>query len=292
MLTFMFLVSTIHASALSCTDIKNNLIKGNENTDVLRLQNFLYEKGFLSALPNGYFGNGTYNAVRKFQKSVGLSQSGGVLALTRVAIKRESCPTQSYATTSETKISKIVTIVATSTTLTTPTTVTPPQTNENYSSSSTIKGIVVTSVSNGFDISTSVRRNHMKLGTITLMTPTFIMLKKLSFVVTASTSTLTNSLSNFTITDTVSGKITNTGTSSEPVDFKNQIASTSALFTFFDEPLVPNQLRTYELYADIENMRTSSRGVVEINGLFSVNGYTENSQTVITVPKFLVTISY
>lgn len=80
-----------YVSAFTCVDLQNNLTKGKENSEVLKLQNFLVDKGFLTAKPNGYFGNGTLSAVKKYQKSVSLSQSGGVLPLTRAEIKKETC---------------------------------------------------------------------------------------------------------------------------------------------------------------------------------------------------------
>lgn len=91
-----------YSSAYSCTDLQTNLTKGKETSDVLTLQNFLFDKGYLTNKPNGYFGNGTFLAVKKFQKSVGLSQSGGVLPLTRAAIKKETCTsTQSVSNTQQ-----------------------------------------------------------------------------------------------------------------------------------------------------------------------------------------------
>lgn len=90
----LLLLSLSSVSALSCVDLKSNLTKGKENAEVLVLQNFLVSKGFLTAKPNGYFGNGTVLAVKKYQKSVGLSRSGGVLPLTRGVIKKETCLNQ------------------------------------------------------------------------------------------------------------------------------------------------------------------------------------------------------
>jgi peptidoglycan hydrolase-like protein with peptidoglycan-binding domain len=71
--------------------LKSNLKRYNESSDVLALQNFLVDKGFLNAKPNGYFGSGTLSAVKKYQKSIGLSQSGQVFPLTRATIKKETC---------------------------------------------------------------------------------------------------------------------------------------------------------------------------------------------------------
>ncbi len=84
-------MSMVHVSALTCVDLQNNLIKGKETSEVLSLQNFLAQKGFLTAKPNGYFGVGTLAAVKKYQQSIGLSRSGQVFPLTRAAIKKETC---------------------------------------------------------------------------------------------------------------------------------------------------------------------------------------------------------
>jgi peptidoglycan hydrolase-like protein with peptidoglycan-binding domain len=87
------------ASAFTCVDLPKNLSKGMESSSVLLLQNFLKEKGYLTAKPNGYFGVGTLGAVKKYQASVGLSRSGQVFSLTRAAIKNETCDTLSVNTT-------------------------------------------------------------------------------------------------------------------------------------------------------------------------------------------------
>lgn len=111
------LVGTAHVSALPCVDLKNNLVKGKETSEVLLLQNFLAEKGFLIAKPNGYFGNGTLLAVKKYQESVGLSRSGQVFPLTRAMIKKDSCTNISSTTGNTQTTSKTtVTTVTTSTT--------------------------------------------------------------------------------------------------------------------------------------------------------------------------------
>lgn len=80
-----------YASAASCTDITRGLAKFHENSSVLALQRFLFDKGLLKATPNGYFGNATLAAVKAYQKSLGLEQVGNVGPATRAAIKKESC---------------------------------------------------------------------------------------------------------------------------------------------------------------------------------------------------------
>lgn len=92
-LSLLLPLCVFSASALSCIDLKVNISKGNESAHVMLLQSFLSEKGLLTAKPNGYFGPGTQKAVQDYQKSKKLNPSGSVLALTRVAIKEETCKT-------------------------------------------------------------------------------------------------------------------------------------------------------------------------------------------------------
>ena len=86
-------------SSQNCIDLKSNLIKGNENANVLSLQEFLYDKGYLKVLPNGYFGNGTFLATKAYQKTLGYTQSGKVLTMTREAIRKETCKNMSVTST-------------------------------------------------------------------------------------------------------------------------------------------------------------------------------------------------
>lgn len=83
------------ASAGVCVDISQNLSKGSENSSVLALQNFLFQKGLLKATPNGYFGPATGTALKSYQKNVGLSQVGNTGPSTRTAIKKETCSVSS-----------------------------------------------------------------------------------------------------------------------------------------------------------------------------------------------------
>lgn len=75
----------------ACVDLPKNLYRYAESDQVKTLQDFLYASSFLKAKPNGYFGVGTFSAVKEFQKSVGLSQVGSVGPATRKEIKRISC---------------------------------------------------------------------------------------------------------------------------------------------------------------------------------------------------------
>lgn len=96
--SIFFILSTSYVYAGTCLDLQVNLSRGSESDDVLSVQNFLAEKGFLKVKPNGYFGPGTFAAVRLYQKSVGLSSSGAVFPLTRASIKKETCDSNSLNT--------------------------------------------------------------------------------------------------------------------------------------------------------------------------------------------------
>ena len=79
------------SAAVTCTDIAQGLSRRQENASVSSLQNFLFAKGFLKAAPNGYFGVGTFTALKLYQKSVGLPETGSAGPITRAAIKKDSC---------------------------------------------------------------------------------------------------------------------------------------------------------------------------------------------------------
>lgn len=83
--------STTGLAKSYCLDLKQDLLRGRENTSVLALQNFLMRRGLLMVAPNGYFGPSTIASVKLYQEDVGLSRSGDVKSLTRAAIKNETC---------------------------------------------------------------------------------------------------------------------------------------------------------------------------------------------------------
>lgn len=82
----------------SCVDLPSSLSRGMENKNVLALQNFLYAQGYLKATPNGYFGPGTFAAVKALQKSAGYSQVGIAGPATRAYIKIFTCTGQAGQT--------------------------------------------------------------------------------------------------------------------------------------------------------------------------------------------------
>ena len=126
-LILSFSISSV--SALSCTDIPTSLFRYQESPSVLALQNFLFEKGYLKATPNGYFGTGTFNAVKAYQKSEGLAQAGNAGPATRALIKKATCI--GGATTTPVIKTSTTTGATPSVTVTKPVVVTPTPTTRN-----------------------------------------------------------------------------------------------------------------------------------------------------------------
>lgn len=73
------------------TQITRTLQVGSQNNDVLVLQNMLSRAGYLYATPNGYFGQGTKQAVKQFQIANGISATGMVGESTRNAVNERLC---------------------------------------------------------------------------------------------------------------------------------------------------------------------------------------------------------
>lgn len=97
---------TSSASALTCTSLTKSLSKGSKNSEVFKLQQFLFDGGYLTTKPTGYFGVLTVVAVKKFQGSNELSQVGSVGPATRSKIKEISC-SNNGAINTETDSAKI-----------------------------------------------------------------------------------------------------------------------------------------------------------------------------------------
>jgi hypothetical protein len=77
--------------AASCTTLNSNLHRGNETSSVKALQDFLISKGLLSVKSSGFFGDLTVAAVKGYQRSLSLPETGMVYDFTREAIKQETC---------------------------------------------------------------------------------------------------------------------------------------------------------------------------------------------------------
>lgn len=74
-----------------CVDIPYNMHRGYEDNNVKNLQSFLVQKGLLTDIPSGFYGDKTVEAVKSYQSSKGLPVTGMVYNFTRQAIKAETC---------------------------------------------------------------------------------------------------------------------------------------------------------------------------------------------------------
>lgn len=106
-------IGSIQVNAAACVDLSHVLARRDESNEVLLLQNFLYEKGYLTATPNGYFGPGTLAGVKAYQKSLGYEQVGSVGPMTRASLKRDTCTASGQATKPSTSTTNTVTTTAT-----------------------------------------------------------------------------------------------------------------------------------------------------------------------------------
>jgi len=84
-------VSAQKVNNVSCVDIKEDIIYKMNGENVLGLQTFFYNTGYLNSEPTGYFGNDTLNAVKKFQKANSISSIGNVGPATRAVIRNQTC---------------------------------------------------------------------------------------------------------------------------------------------------------------------------------------------------------
>jgi peptidoglycan hydrolase-like protein with peptidoglycan-binding domain len=75
----------------SCVNIPRNLHRGAESGYVTIIQGFLFDKGYLNDAPTGFYGDKTIEAVKRYQKTLGLKETGMVYDFTRQAIKEETC---------------------------------------------------------------------------------------------------------------------------------------------------------------------------------------------------------
>jgi len=78
---------TSSTSATPAYTFTEYLAPGSQDNEVLMLQDLLAKLGFLTATPNGYFGNATKAAVMAFQAAHGISQLGVVGPMTRALME-------------------------------------------------------------------------------------------------------------------------------------------------------------------------------------------------------------
>ena len=93
---------------MTCTNLSKTLSEGSSDSEVVYLQGFLFDRGYLSTKPKGEFESETKKAIKLFQKDQGLSQSGLTDSKTRRKIKDASCLNDpSIAITSAGKINNL-----------------------------------------------------------------------------------------------------------------------------------------------------------------------------------------
>lgn len=85
--TLIILALLVPSMTFASVDV--NVKYGQSGNEVLELQDFLVDKGFLKTNPTGYFGLLTLKAVQEYQTSVGLPNTGYVGVLTRGKINDE-----------------------------------------------------------------------------------------------------------------------------------------------------------------------------------------------------------
>lgn len=83
------LIFVLGSTSFAFASIDKNLKYGQRDSEVMELQEFLIDKGFLKTAPTSFFGLLTLKAVKSYQISAGVSSTGFVGALTREKINKE-----------------------------------------------------------------------------------------------------------------------------------------------------------------------------------------------------------
>lgn len=91
----------------TCINLSSKVLKyksrdAETNGEVSVLQDYLFSKSFLAQGASGFYGLKTVEAVKKYQRSVGLPVSGSVGSLTKKAVYNDTCTTQTTSTVSTT----------------------------------------------------------------------------------------------------------------------------------------------------------------------------------------------
>ena len=74
-----------------CVSLTRNFHRGDESEDTRLLQTFLNANEFMDSEVTGFYGDKTIEAVKRYQKSKGLPETGMVFDFTRTAIVNDSC---------------------------------------------------------------------------------------------------------------------------------------------------------------------------------------------------------
>jgi len=86
-----------------CISLQTSLLRfgsrdASTNGEVTVLQDFLISKGMLGGQTTGYYGRLTVNAVKVYQRSIGVSPTGNVGPLTKSILERETCSISTQST--------------------------------------------------------------------------------------------------------------------------------------------------------------------------------------------------
>lgn len=83
-------MSSVLGASTQCVDLPTDMHRGYESYGVTRLQEFLKSKNFMGEV-TGFYGDKTVVAVKEYQSTRGLLQTGMVYDFTRAAIKADTC---------------------------------------------------------------------------------------------------------------------------------------------------------------------------------------------------------
>jgi hypothetical protein len=126
------------ASASMCVQINSDLSYGQTDSTyggpILALQNYLQSLGYLSATPNGHFGQSTLLGVKAYQKANSISSTGYVGPLTRASISQKTCSTG---------VASNVTVINNSSIQSSPVSVATPEVSSNVGITSPATGQVL-----------------------------------------------------------------------------------------------------------------------------------------------------
>jgi peptidoglycan hydrolase-like protein with peptidoglycan-binding domain len=107
----LLFVNLTSAQEVNTTSLKTNCInltvslkQGNRSSNVVVLQNFLREKGYLNAPATGFFGAQTLKAVKNFQKDNNINATGFIGPVTRAFINNLTCITTTNENTSQNEV--------------------------------------------------------------------------------------------------------------------------------------------------------------------------------------------
>lgn len=299
----------------SCVDLPNNLLRGDENSYVLKLQNYLVKKGLLTSVPNGYYGVGTTAAVKAYQNQQGLKETGDTLTMMREEIKSETCLPDKEVVVAQGAILpegcssqagfSIVTGQSCSTVISLPegctsangysvttgascTVIAQATQPPVVTPVSPVVTQVVAPVATTTELYTSLtlQLTPNSPGLPFIQNSTHV---KLATVAIHSPSTLT--VSGLTLIVASSSVTSNTISNFTLTDVgQDKILNGGPVFSFSNQTVLANQAKVYEIYGDIGAVTNPSNGFIDFNGVVTLK---DNGSTItnVVIPTFTVLLS-